>query len=255
MRFQPKDDETIKREQNFGDPFPKGDYDVAVREAADEKSKKTGNDQIHLTIVIRNDNDERRTAHDYLLEAMSKKLKSFCAAAGLMDEYESGELSAAHCAGQELRAKVDVEPAKDGYDAKNVIREYLPRVSAGRTQPAAQPTQPQATGANGSDTARVAAFKQFLVKWNAHLNTHPDDAKNRDEAWLGALAAFYPQKKQEDLTSADWVRIMQAFKVWDPIKGFPGTGASQGPPFAESESHFQDADIPFAWSGRLSPPI
>jgi hypothetical protein len=254
MRFAAKSDEEIAKEQNFGDPFPKGEYEVKVVEASDEQSKKTGNEQIHLKVQLFNDDGHRRTAHDYLLEAMSKKLKSFCAAAGLMDEYESGELSAAHCAGQELRAKVDVEPAKDGYDAKNVIREYLPRVAAGRAQPAAQPAQRAAATTSSGNEPRVAAFKQFLVKWNAHLNTHPEDAKNRDEAWLGALAAFYPRKKQEDLTSADWVRIMQAFKVWDPIKGFPGNGASQAPPFGD-EAVFADDSIPFAWSGRLSPPI
>lgn len=240
MRFAPKDDETIAKEQNFGEPFPRGEYDVKIVEAADETSKK-GNEQIHLKVQIFNDEGHRRTAHDYLVEAMSKKLKSFCMSAGLQDEYESGELAAIHCAGQELRAKIDVEPAKDGYEAKNVIREYIPRGAP--RQPAQRTQAPASAPANGNgQSAMKAAWLNFLARWNAINPTETDEA-TRNKGWLKSLNDFFPNCDPRSLGAAEWMRFGAAVRLWDPTKGFPNSKAP-APPFAE-EPVFDEASIPF----------
>ena len=239
MRFQPKTDEQIEQEQTFGDPFPRGEYDVMVKEAKDDISKTTNNEQIKLMVVITNDDGHRRTAFDYLLEAMPKKLKSFCDACGLQEEYESGSLEAAHCRGQEMRAIVDIEPAKGDYPAKNVIKQYLPRQAAQRTAGGSA-----SAPANGTDWKRMA-WDIFLPKWKMHVAACPQDASNRDENFHKAVTGVIPGKAPASFTQADWQKVATAIRVYDPQKGYPGKAPSQKPPFEGDTPVFEEADIPF----------
>src|SRR5690348_13491943 len=121
MQFTPRTEE----ECDSRTLLPNGEYDATVLEASDEKSKSSGNDQIHLLLLVKSDDGQQNRVHDYLLEAMTGKLRHFCAAAGLMSEYEAGNLTAADCSGQDVRVQLAMEKGKGEYADKNVVRDYL----------------------------------------------------------------------------------------------------------------------------------
>jgi hypothetical protein len=120
MRFAPKTDEEIATDNLLA----AGEYDFEVRGAVDDVSKK-GNDMIKLTLAVFDDAGSFRTITDYLLESLAYKLKHACEAVGLSAAYEAGEVEALDFVGKSGRCKVKVDPAKDGYPAKNSIADYI----------------------------------------------------------------------------------------------------------------------------------
>lgn len=123
MDFKPKDEKDL----NSFDLLPDGSvYDFEVLEATDETSK-SGNDMIKLKIGIYTSEKIGPRIFDYLLEAMEAKLRHFCDSVGLLSEYEQGSLDAYSCRGRSGKCKIGIQPAKDTYPAKNVIKDYICR--------------------------------------------------------------------------------------------------------------------------------
>lgn len=121
MKFAPKT-ETEVQEAGLQ---PAGDYDFEVAEASDEVSKKD-NEMIKLKLRVYSDNGGYFTVFDYLLESIPYKLRHFAYATGVSPAYEAGTLLARDCDQRTGRCKIAIQPAKDGYPAKNIVRDYLP---------------------------------------------------------------------------------------------------------------------------------
>jgi hypothetical protein len=120
MRFTPKTEQEIQQALLL----PDGEYDFEVISALDKQSK-SGNDMIELKLRVFHEQSERFIT-DYLMEAMAFKLRHFCGAAGLMDEYESGALAAGMCVGKAGRVKLIIQKDKTGaYPDKNSVRDYV----------------------------------------------------------------------------------------------------------------------------------
>jgi len=120
MQFKPKSEEECNRFETF----PKGNYDFEVIEAADKISKER-NEMIELKIAIYNEQNRRSQIFDYLLEKMAYKLRHFCGAAGLMEHYEAGTLTAHMCVGKTGVAEIGIQKATTQYKEKNVVVDYL----------------------------------------------------------------------------------------------------------------------------------
>lgn len=124
MKFTPKSEADIQASSGSFDPWPSGTYDFEVAEAEDTTSK-AGNDMIKLTLYVFNPEGKRRTVFDYLLASIEYKLRHAAEACGLLSAYEQGMLEAFDFTGKTGRLKLGVQPAKDGYDAKNTVRDYV----------------------------------------------------------------------------------------------------------------------------------
>jgi hypothetical protein len=117
MKITPKSQEEIDLEGLLA----KGVYDFEVLKAEDKLSKK-GNEMIHVKLKVFS-GDGYQFVDDYLMEAMSYKLRHFCEEAKLIDKYESGELVANDCIGRCGKVKLDIEPGGD-FPAKNIVKDY-----------------------------------------------------------------------------------------------------------------------------------
>jgi len=112
--------------------LPEGLYDIEVVEA-EERSSKSGNQMIALTIEVRHPDGYPSRVWDYLVSTPAAifKIKQFCDAAGLTSEFAAGTLTQAHCRNRKLKAKIFVESGREGFQDRNAIREYLPTASGG----------------------------------------------------------------------------------------------------------------------------
>jgi hypothetical protein len=115
----------------------RGLYDFEVTDAKEEVSKG-GNDQIKLMVKLYDTEGRSFTLFDYLVstEGMAYKVRHFAAAAGLLPQYERGELKASDCLGKTGRCQVGIEKAKGSFPAKNNINDYVP--VAGQRAPLVQ---------------------------------------------------------------------------------------------------------------------
>lgn len=104
---------------------PDGIYDFEVSNGLDEHSN-SGNEMIHLELKVFVADGRWIYVHDYLVntERMQWKIKHFCEAVGLESEYQAGELSGFACLQRTGKVKIGTQPAKDGYPAKNVAKDY-----------------------------------------------------------------------------------------------------------------------------------
>lgn len=129
MRFEAKSEEEVS---SF-DLAPAGKYAFEVLEA-EEKQSKAGNDMIALKIGILH-NGSMNGVFDYLVsgEKTAYKVRHFADAVGMLAEYEKGQLNAADLVGLTGECQIVIQPAKDGYDAKNSVKDYVKR---GGAQPA-----------------------------------------------------------------------------------------------------------------------
>ncbi len=125
MRFTPKTESELSS-MNLLDA---GIYKYEVVEAEERLSSK-GNEMIVVKLDIYDDSGFRRSLKDYLLEAMAFKLRHFCESAGLLDKYNSGELTTNELVG--VSGKVDIayqagdqKPEGGYYPDKNVVADYI----------------------------------------------------------------------------------------------------------------------------------
>ena len=126
MKFEAKTEEEVS---SF-DLAPAGKYAFEVLEA-EEKQSKAGNDMIALKIGILHDGS-MHGVFDYLVagEKTAYKVRHFADAVGMLAEYEKGQLNADDLVGLTGECNIVVQPAKDGYDAKNSVKDYVKRGGA-----------------------------------------------------------------------------------------------------------------------------
>lgn len=148
MRVTPKSEQEVQKEANKFGPWPLGTYDFEVAEASDEISSK-GNEMIKLTLHVFNQDGERRTVFDYLLESIPHKLRHASEACGLLARYEGGQLDGVDFYGKTGRLKLGIQPEKDGYQAKNTVRDYIPAKEP-RQASASAPASRRATAPAGA---------------------------------------------------------------------------------------------------------
>lgn len=109
--------------------LPAGIYDCEVV-SAEETVSRNGNEMIKLRVRVFTEDGNSRTIFDYLLDSVAYKVRHAAESFGLMEAYDDGELSAADLEGRTGRCKVRIDPAKDGYEAKNSIQDYVVSVDA-----------------------------------------------------------------------------------------------------------------------------
>jgi len=143
MQFTPKTDEEIKqaeKERAEKSLWPKGEYDFEIQDATDEISKN-GNEMIKLVIKAYNNEGKSQLLFDYLLASIDYKLRHACYGMGLGEYYEDGNLNAQDFIGKTGKVLLDIQPAKDSYPAKNVVKDYV--VSDAAKPAPAKPAKPQ----------------------------------------------------------------------------------------------------------------
>src|SRR5437016_4593213 len=122
MRFAPQSEEAVAKEASRFEPWRSGIYDFEVAEAEDQTSR-AGNEMIVLTLHVFNREGVRRTVYDYLIESIGYKLRHAAYACGLGKNYDTGDLQAMDFCGKAGKLKLGIEPAKDGYPAKNRVQD------------------------------------------------------------------------------------------------------------------------------------
>lgn len=159
MRFQPKSDEQLAKEESSRMLWEKGVYSYEIIEqvkfgtnviqTCDTKSKG-GNDMLILVVKLFNDDGRESVVLDYITPAMGFKFKHVAYANGLGAQYDAGELHAVDFIGKCGKAKVGVskgKPKDDGsgenYPDKNAINDYL--VDAGDGEQSVQGMVPHGT--------------------------------------------------------------------------------------------------------------
>ena len=105
------------------DLLPEGDTTLVVL-AAEETVSAAGNDMIRLTLGHYGKPCE--TFRDFLVgtEAALWKVRQFAAAAGLLDEFNSGKLTDADCIGRLVRARI-MHETDPGYPPQAKVAKYL----------------------------------------------------------------------------------------------------------------------------------
>jgi len=121
MKFAPKTEEELRAAALA----PAGEYDFEVLNA-EAQTSKAGNQMIKVQIGLFQDGKIGHSVFDYLMEKMGLKLRHFCAAVGLLSEYNAGALTADMCIGQMGRVKVIQDNKGDEFPPKNVVKDYLP---------------------------------------------------------------------------------------------------------------------------------
>ena len=129
MRFTPKSQEEIDAENLL----PKGEYDFEIIKAEDKVSK-SGNEMIEINMKVFKPDGGFQFVRDYLMEKMAFKLRHFCESIGQLEEYNAGQLQASNLVGACGVVKIDIEPASNGYAAKNTAKDYAVRGGSKREQ-------------------------------------------------------------------------------------------------------------------------
>lgn len=125
MKFAPKTEEELEV-QSLLEP---GIYQFQVLDATNEMSKK-GNEMIKLSLQLWDKDACCHWIFDYLLEAMSFKLRHFCSVTGLMTKYEKGQLDASDCIGKTGCVEISIKEGNskpDGtkYPSQNSVKDYV----------------------------------------------------------------------------------------------------------------------------------
>jgi hypothetical protein len=128
MRLVPRTEEELLN------LLPDGEYDFFIKQAEDTLSKQKydsqgqplpRNEMIKLTLGILDAQNKEHILFDYLLEAMAFKVKHFAEAVGLEDKYNAGCYMADDCWNKSGRCYVTRQEAKDGFQAKNNVSDYI----------------------------------------------------------------------------------------------------------------------------------
>ena len=126
MRFTPKTEAELKESELL----PEGEYTFEILTAEDTQSKSTGNDMLKLSLrIFENGGENSQRVFDYLvsIDSMIWKIRHFAEAIGMLPEYESGEMLAETLPGRTGKCKIVIQPASGQWDAKNAVKDYLPR--------------------------------------------------------------------------------------------------------------------------------
>ena len=131
MKFTPKSNEQLEKEAAERGPFRPGIYDFEFTDATDDVSK-AGNEMIVVTLAVYNDQGEKRKVKDYIVEAMSHKLKHACETCGLGPQYERGEVESFDLLNRSGKVKLGV---KDNFN--NVV-DYVVQANTSTNRPVAK---------------------------------------------------------------------------------------------------------------------
>ena len=126
MRFTPKTEAELKESELL----PEGEYQFEILTAEDTQSKSTGNDMLKLSLrIFENGGENSQRVFDYLvsIDSMIWKIRHFAESIGMLPEYESGEMLAETLPGRTGKCKIIIQPASGQWDAKNAVKDYLPR--------------------------------------------------------------------------------------------------------------------------------
>jgi hypothetical protein len=145
MRVTPKTDEELNP------LLTPGEYDAEVYEAQ-EKTSKAGNEMIELKFKVYHPGGTV-LLRDWLLDSVPDKLKRFCEAAGLIDLYDAGELTADGCEGVSVRVNVKMK-SDPQYGEQNAIGGYVVKRKLPLVPPAPKP-KAQGTGLSAAQLAAV----------------------------------------------------------------------------------------------------
>ena len=126
MRFTPKSEAELAENALL----PEGEYTFEILTAEDTQSKSTGNDMLKLSLrIFENGGENSQRVFDYLvsIDSMIWKIRHFADAIGMLPEYDSGEMLAETLPGRTGKCKIVIQPASGQWDAKNAVKDYLPR--------------------------------------------------------------------------------------------------------------------------------
>ena len=158
MHFNPSD--VPEDEKGSFDPMPAGDYHAQIIES-EIKPTKSGGDMLRLTLEIIDgpfanrkvwDNLNIRNNNATAQSIAQRALADICAATNTGALTDSEDLHF-----KTLVVTLKIEPARDGYDARNAVKRYKgrggqPPVGKAQTQAARpqQAAQPARSGGGGS---------------------------------------------------------------------------------------------------------
>jgi len=140
MQFTPRSVEDLELDEKKREEallLQKGDYDFEVTEAI-EKTSKSGNPMIQVRLKVFHE-DSFRFVTDYLMEKMAFKLRHFAESVGLLEEYNAGQFDASNLVGASGVVKLEIEPAKGQFSAKNSVKDYAVRGGSTHVQSAVGP--------------------------------------------------------------------------------------------------------------------
>ncbi len=123
FKFTPKTDEEI----NDVILLAKGDGNFEVIRA-EFKTSKSGNPMISLFLKVWDCNGKEGFVNDYLINTprFEFKIKHFCIAASLENEYNNGTFNETMCTGRTGRLRLGIDKDKGGqYSDKNNVIDYL----------------------------------------------------------------------------------------------------------------------------------
>lgn len=130
-------------------PWRAGDYDFEVFDASEEISS-IGNEMIKLTLYVFDEDGNKRTVFDYLVnsEKAQFKIRHFAAAIGRISDYENGDMDINNMVNKTGRLKLRIKPAQGEYPAGNSVGDYIPRddLPAGVGGAASRPSTVSRTG-------------------------------------------------------------------------------------------------------------
>ena len=113
--------------------IPAGNYSFLVIDAQDTTSKKTKKEMIKLKLKIWDLAGKERILYDNFVdhEAFQYKIRHFAELAGILDQYDSGNIMANSCIGKQGIAKVIIQKSTDSnYPDKNAVADYVVKKNA-----------------------------------------------------------------------------------------------------------------------------
>ncbi len=121
MQFQPKTEEEVIKDQLC----PEGLQPFTVMEASETVSKKSGKPMIKLKLNVHGDDGFDYHVYDYIADwFMAHKFRHFFFAVNRGQDYETGNVRAESYVDCEGYCDVGIGKAKDGFPAKETIRDY-----------------------------------------------------------------------------------------------------------------------------------
>lgn len=151
MKFEPKSREEFNNERLI----PAKTICEGVVERAEEKTSSKGNPMIAISLKVYH-GAQGIFVNDWLV-AGSQKLLNFCDVAGLSDAYLKGEVTAELVQGRNVTVKVGIDEAKDGFQARNKIVDYVLPKKAKADATATNGEKPSAKGLGVPESQRRAA--------------------------------------------------------------------------------------------------
>ena len=151
----------VEPRDNF-DPVPAGTYVAEIIESDVVETKSRSGQMVKLTWKISEGDYENRrifdqinfrNANEVAQRIGQQMLGELCTACGLRGPLDDTE----HLHGVPVRIKVAIDPAKDGYEAKNVIKRYSPADEASAPAPTRQTAQGRAPAQAAAQPAKAAA--------------------------------------------------------------------------------------------------